>query len=66
MNAQQFFQLVCSMREAQRDYFKSRSRSALERSKHLERLVDDEINRVKNIRPDIIPKQAEQPPLFDI
>lgn len=64
MNAKQFFQLVTSMREAQRDYFKSRSRSALERSKHLESLVDDEINRVKTLRPDIIPPTPTTANLF--
>lgn len=65
MNAEQFFKLVASMREAQRDYFKSRSRSSLERSKHIERLVDDEIDRVKKIVPDIIKPQPTQQNLFD-
>ncbi|MCM1379544.1 MAG: hypothetical protein NC190_05510 [Bacteroides sp.] len=64
MNPQQFFQLVTAMREAQRDYFKSRSRSALERSKHLERLVDTEIDRVKELRPDVIQPTPKTASLF--
>lgn len=65
MNAQQFFQLVASMREAQREYFKTRSRSSLERSKALERRVDDEIKRVTAIRPDAAPSPPKTPGLFD-
>lgn len=66
MNPRQFFQLVVSMREAQREYFKTRSRSSLERSKELEWRVDNEINRVINIRPDVRPSPPPKPPsLFE-
>lgn len=65
MNPQQFFLLVASMREAQRDYFKSRSRTSLEISKQKERLVDAEIDRVKKMRPEIFPKPPQAGNLFD-
>lgn len=40
-----FFRLVKAMREAQREYFATRSREALQRSKSLEKRVDDSIAR---------------------
>ena len=46
MNAKEFFDLVNSMRKAQREYFATRSSDALELSKRLEREVDKEIERV--------------------
>lgn len=56
MNAKQFFDLTASMREAQKEYFKTRSRDALYRSKTLEKRIDEEIERVNNItRPDVQP-----------
>ena len=39
----QFFNLVKAMREAQKEYFTSRSLDALRRSKQLERRVDEYI-----------------------
>lgn len=41
MDAAEFFELVCQMRLAQKDYFKSRRPTALERAKELERQVDE-------------------------
>jgi hypothetical protein len=41
----QFFNLVKAMREAQKEYFTSRSLEALRRSKQLERKVDEYIMR---------------------
>ena len=38
-----FMQLVKQMREAQREYFRTRSREALQQSKALEKRVDEEI-----------------------
>ena len=35
-----FIDLVIDMRNAQKEYFKTRSRSALDKSKHLVKLVD--------------------------
>lgn len=64
MNPEQFFQTVVRMRESQKEYFKTRSRTSLEESKRLEKLIDDEINRVKKIKPDAIPKQPQTGNLF--
>lgn len=49
MNAEQFFWLVASMRDAQREYFDTRDSHTLRRCIAIERDVDDEIYRVKNI-----------------
>lgn len=49
MNARRFFDLTASMRKAQKEYFRTRSKAALVLSKDLERQVDDEITRVENI-----------------
>lgn len=49
MNAREFFDLVCNMRDAQREYFKVRTRQALMKSLDLEKAVDSEIIRVKEI-----------------
>ena len=49
MNARAFFDKVSEMREAQKQYFNTRSSAALNRSKSLEREIDAEIARVKNI-----------------
>ena len=38
-----FMQLVKDMREAQKEYFSTRSKESLQRSKDLERRVDEEI-----------------------
>lgn len=49
MNAREFFDVVSQMREAQKSYFRTRSKSSLEKSKELEKQVDDEIKRVNYI-----------------
>lgn len=49
MKAREFFDKVASMRQAQRDYFKTRDKDTLIRSKQLEKEVDDEIKRVTEI-----------------
>lgn len=49
MNAKEFFNLVSEMRQAQKNYFKTRNQSYLDRSKHLEKQVDAEIERVNRI-----------------
>lgn len=49
MNAREFFYLVSQMRQAQRDYFADREQSALRKCKVLEKEVDDEIYRVKEV-----------------
>lgn len=49
MNAREFFYLVSQMRDAQRDYFKTRSQQSLRYARVLENNVDLEIMRVKQI-----------------
>lgn len=49
MTSREFFDKVAEMRRAQRDYFKTRDKDTLIRSKQLEKEVDDEIKRVTEI-----------------
>lgn len=49
MNAREFFYLVSRMREAQRDYFRTREPHLLRVCRKLEMEVDEEIHRVKQI-----------------
>ena len=49
MNAKEFFYIVASMRKAQKDYFRTRTTEALNKSKSLEKQVDAEIQRVNDI-----------------
>lgn len=44
-----FFDMVCRMRKAQKNYFKTRDRDALNMSKEIEKQVDEEIIRVNGI-----------------
>lgn len=46
MNAKEFHDAVVKMREAQKEYFKYRLSSDLNKSKRLEKEIDDEIKRV--------------------
>lgn len=49
MNAREFFDKVAQMRSMQKEYFRTRSKTALQESKRLEREVDMEIERVEGI-----------------
>ena len=49
MTAKQFFDIVAEMRQAQKNYFKTRNQGYLDRSKHLEKQIDAEIDRVQRI-----------------
>lgn len=49
MDAQQFFRLVVKLRDKQKEYFRTRTQSALTESKQLEKAVDDEIEKVNKI-----------------
>lgn len=49
MNAREFFYLTAQMRDAQNEYFRSRSSADLRRARALEREIDEEIRRVKAI-----------------
>ena len=59
MDAKSFFNLVVALRNKQKEYFRTRSQSALRESKALEKRVDDEIKRVENIL-----KAKSKPKLF--
>ena len=47
MKPKEFFDAVVRMREKQREYFKTKTNSALTESKRLERIIDDEIENPK-------------------
>lgn len=49
MDAKVFFDIVALMRTYQKEYFKTRDKEVLIKSKHYEKLVDHEIDRVKTI-----------------
>ena len=49
MNAREFFNKVAQMRSMQKEYFRTRSKTALQESKRLEREIDIEIARVEGI-----------------
>jgi hypothetical protein len=44
----EFIELVREMRNAQKEYFKTRSKDALNRSKELERKVDNYLQSINN------------------
>ena len=49
MNSRVFFDKVALMRQLQKEYFKTRSKTVLEQCKVVEKEVDVEINRVNAI-----------------
>lgn len=49
MSPKEFFDKVCRMRKAQKEYFRTRSGRALADSKRLEKEIDDEIERVNKV-----------------
>ncbi len=49
MNARQFFDRVAQLRHFQKEYFKTRSREALQQSIALEKEIDAEIERVRTV-----------------
>ena len=62
MKAKEFFDLVAKMREAQREYFCTRSASALGKARTLEETIDREITRVRQLlqeREDNAPQQTK-------
>lgn len=60
MEHRAFFDKVSLMRKKQKEYFKTRSKAALEASKALEREIDNEIERVNKI---IGINQSQQEPI---
>lgn len=65
MDGRQFFERVKIMRHFQKEYFKTRSRTALQQSKALEREIDEEIDRVNRLLNLPEYKQPETPNLFN-
>lgn len=63
MDAKTFFTKVVLLRKAQKDYFKTRSREALQKSKALESEIDREIERVERIVG--TPRTPQQTNLFN-
>lgn len=59
MDKKQFYDTVVKMREAQKQYFKTRRPCDLQRSKEIEKVIDDEIARVQRIM-----WERNNPPLF--
>lgn len=59
MDTQQFFRLVAKLRDKQKEYFRTRTQATLKESKHLEKAVDDEIDRVNKLL-----TERQQPKLF--
>ena len=49
MDKREFFEKVSEMRDAQKEYFKTRSNASLNKSKNLEKEIDEEILRVRRI-----------------
>lgn len=49
MNAREFFNKVVEMRNAQKEYFKTKDKDVLEEAKTLEAEIDREIRRVELI-----------------
>ena len=48
MNNLEFYNLVKEMRQAQKEYFRTRSKDILNRSKELERKVDAELQSIND------------------
>lgn len=61
MELQKFIELVKTMRDAQKSYFKTKHRNALQRAIILEGLVDNEIKEYQQSQLE----KAKQPTLFD-
>ena len=49
MTGRQFFDLVSRLRDSQKEYFRTRNKTALSQAKELEKEVDAEIDRVNKI-----------------
>lgn len=60
MNAKEFFDLVADMRKAQKEYFRTRDKEVLIKSKDLENRVDVEIARVRTIINTIMSKEDKR------
>lgn len=61
MNSKEFFDTVAAMRDAQKEYFRTRTRESLTESKRLEKRIDAEITRARAILAGL---PAKEPQLF--
>ena len=61
MTPKQFYDTVVQMRQAQKNYYKTRQREALQQALNLEKIIDDEISRVSQV----INSKGEQPIKWD-
>ena len=59
MNARDFFETVAEMRKWQKRFFRTHTQEALDESKRLEGIIDDEITRVRAVIQD-----RQEPKLF--
>lgn len=59
MDSKTFYDTVVRMREAQKQYFKTRRSCDLQRSKQIEKIIDNEIARVERML-----WEQKNPPLF--
>lgn len=50
MDARTFYNTVVLMRRYQREYFRTKSSSALQYSKNYEKIIDEEIKRVEKLQ----------------
>lgn len=53
MTPRNFFELVKTMRENQRNFFRTKSYTALSQAMYYESLVDKEIERVQNVQDEL-------------
>lgn len=60
MNPKQFFDKVVELRQAQREYFRTRWPDALQKSKAIEAEIDNEIKRVQKIEAERARAAAER------
>lgn len=59
MTPKEFYENVKQLRLAQREYFATRSTKALAQSKTLEKVIDDEIERVERLLTEKVPVQGK-------
>lgn len=59
MTPREFYEKVKELRKVQREYFSTRSTKALTQSKTLEKVIDDEIERVERLLVEKVPVQGK-------
>lgn len=59
MKARVFYETVKELRKAQKEYFSTRNPNALSRSREIERVIDEEIERVEKVLKTKVAVQGE-------